>query len=283
MNRLNNTQPTSETPYRGVVSIHGVPRSGTTWLGTIFDSHPDVAFRFQPLFAYRFKDRIKLESSAEDIDIFLKELYAVNDDAFILRYGRGVEPHLLDFRKRGSPLTLVFKEVRYHHLIQKFLEAVDKLKVVGIVRNPCAVINSWLQAPKEFKKGWQPLAEWRYAPSKNLGRIEEYNGFEKWKEATYAFLKLQQQYPGRFYLIQYEQLVSEPIRVIEDAFSFVGLRMEDQVMDFIRMSQSRHSDDAYALFKSPGVKERWRAELDPGIADEIITDLKGTALERFLV
>jgi hypothetical protein len=283
MSHGNDSQLGSERAYRGVISIHGAPRSGTTWLGTIFDSHSDVAFRFQPLFAYRFKDRIKLDSSADDILTFLRELYAVNDDSFILHYGRGVEPHLLNFRKQAPPLTLVFKEVRYHHLIGKFLDAVSEWKVVGIVRNPCAVINSWLQAPKEFKKEWQPLAEWRYAPSKNLGRIEEYNGFEKWKELTYAFLKLQQKFPQRFYLMQYEQLVLDPISVIEQAFSFVGLKLEDQVRDFIRMSQSRHSDDAYALFKSPSVRERWRSELDPAIEKEIVKDLEGTALQRFLI
>ena len=277
------SQLSSATPYRRVIAIHGVPRSGTTWLGTIFDSHSDVAFRFQPLFAYRFKDRIKLESSADDIRTFLMELYAVNDDPFILHYGRGVEPHLLNFRKQESPSTLAFKEVRYHHLIGRFLDAVGELKVVGIVRNPCAAINSWLQAPREFKKEWQPSAEWRYAPSKNLGRIEEYNGFEKWKQATCAFLKLQQEYPERFHLIQYEQLVVDPMSVIEDAFSFVGLRMEKQVMEFIKMSQSRHSDDAYALFKCPSVRERWRSELDPLIAEEITKDLRGTALEKFLI
>jgi hypothetical protein len=270
-------------PHRRVISIHGAPRSGTTWLGSIFDSQSDVAYRFQPLFSYRFKDRIKPDSSADDIHTFLMELYAVNDDPFILHYGKGVEPELLNFCKQTPPSTLVFKEVRYHHLIEKFLDAVGELKVVGIVRNPCAVINSWLQAPKEFKQGWQPLAEWRHAPSKNLGRIEEYNGFEKWKELTGAFLELQQKYPDRFYLIQYEHLVVDPIRVIEAVFSFVGLKMEEQVTDFIKMTQSRHSDDAYALFKSPTVRKRWHSELDPLIAAEIIKDLKGTALERFLI
>ena len=34
------------------VAIFGVPRSGTSWLGQIFNSSPMVAYRFQPLFSY---------------------------------------------------------------------------------------------------------------------------------------------------------------------------------------------------------------------------------------
>ena len=38
-----------------IISIHGVPRSGTSWLGQILDSSPKVRYKFQPLFSYAFK------------------------------------------------------------------------------------------------------------------------------------------------------------------------------------------------------------------------------------
>jgi hypothetical protein len=268
--------------YHQVVSIHGAPRSGTSWLGKIFSVHSKVAYRYQPLFSYRFKGRISLASTQQDIRSFLDELYDVKDDDFILGKLHPEESTAFAFQKEGSPSVLVMKEVRYHHLIEKLLHAVDNLQVVGIVRNPCAVINSWLKAPREFKKEWDPLTEWRLAPSKNQGRIEEFYGFEKWKELTFLFLDLEKRYPERFLLIPYEELVDEPIRVIENAFSFVGLHMEEQVKSFIRASQSHHQDDAYALYKSPEVKSRWQLELDKRIEREIIHDLKNTCLARFL-
>ncbi|NJL77038.1 MAG: hypothetical protein HC892_20515 [Saprospiraceae bacterium] len=75
------------------------------------------------------------------------------------------------------------------------------VKIVGLIRNPLSVINSWLKAPKEFKRelGWNELEEWRYAPSKNLDRKEEFNGFEKWKEVALLFIQLQQVYPEKIY------------------------------------------------------------------------------------
>jgi hypothetical protein len=126
------------------------------------------------------------------------------------------------------------------------------------------------------------MAEWRYAPSKNKGLIEEYNGYEKWKELALKFLTFEATYPDRFFLVQYEHLVSMPIDKIKDLFSFVGLDLEEQVTDFIRASQSYHMDDAYAVYKSPSVKDRWRITLDPRISEEIINDVTSTALERFL-
>ena len=267
-----------------VVSIHGVPRSGTSWLGQVFASHPDVAYRLQPLFAYRFKDRLHADSPPDEVLQFLQELYAVQDDPFILDEGR--KKALSDFWERArhepQPAFLVMKMVRYHHLLPLFLESVPGIRIIGIIRHPCAVINSWLQAPKEFRAGWDPFEEWRYAPQKNAGRIEEYNGFEKWKEVAFMFLELEKRHPQQFRLVRYEEVVADPEAEIDILFTFVGLSMHSQTRDFIRLSRSRHDPDPYAVLKRPERVDRWRTELDPRIARAILDDVQGSPLERFL-
>src|SRR5512140_3124684 len=40
------TAPMSD--YRTLTVVLGAPRSGTTWLSKIFDSHPDVVYRHEP-------------------------------------------------------------------------------------------------------------------------------------------------------------------------------------------------------------------------------------------
>ena len=37
----------------GQIFVFGMPRSGTSWLGKIFDSHPDVVFRHEPDIDFR--------------------------------------------------------------------------------------------------------------------------------------------------------------------------------------------------------------------------------------
>lgn len=267
-----------------VLSIHGAPRSGTSWLGQVFDSHPDVAYRHQPLFAYRFKDRLNLQSTREEVVQFLDELYRVRDDDFILDVGRRQKaPEFWQgARKADPPPWMVMKMVRYHHLLPLFLESVPNMKIIGLVRHPCAVINSWLQAPKEFRAGWDELEEWRFAPKKNEGRIEEYNGFEKWKEVARLFLRLEREYPDRFIVTRYECLMADPESEIGRLFAFAGLPQHPQALEFIRMSRSRHDSDPYSVFKDPATRDRWPTELNPVIAAAILEETRDTELERFI-
>ena len=267
-----------------IVSIHGVPRSGTSWLGQIFNSHPNVTYRHQPLFAYRFKDRINLRSTKEEILSFLRELYNVTEDDFILDVERRkeAEEFWVNAKKEATPAYLVMKMVRYHHLLRLFLEDIEDIKVIGIVRHPCAVINSWLQAPKEFRPEWNPLEEWRYASKKNAGRIEEFNGFEKWKEVAQMFLEFEKVFSDRFTIVKYEDLIHQTEREVFRLFSFVGLDMPEQTYNFVKLTRQRHSSNPYSVFKDPCFYRRWEKELDKTIYDEIIGELKGTVLERFL-
>jgi hypothetical protein len=178
---------------------------------------------------------------------------------------------------------MVMKMVRYHHLIEKLLNDVPNLTVIGIVRHPCGVINSWLQAPKEFRPEWDPLEEWRYAPKKNQGRVEEFNGFEKWKEVAQMFLQLELNQPERFRLVQFEELVRNPFWHVENLLHAVGLEMHEQVLNFIVSSQNVHHGDAYSVYKDPKVVDRWRKELPHQIMDEILRDTQQAGLERFLI
>ena len=38
----------SDIPIERIILILAAPRSGTTWLAKIFDSHPDVLYRHEP-------------------------------------------------------------------------------------------------------------------------------------------------------------------------------------------------------------------------------------------
>lgn len=266
-----------------VVSLHGAPRSGTSWLGKIFDSHPDTAYRFQPLFSYRFKGAIDATSGREQVERFLTDLYTIQDDDFILQLrqqGRGAHPD--GFAKTSHPGVLVMKEVRYHYVIETLLHQVEGIKIVGIVRHPCGTINSWLKTQREFKPEWDAIAEWREATSKNQKRSEEYYGFSKWKELAYLFLSLACEQPDSFYLVRYESLVANPEREVGKLFTFCGLDMPDQVRNFIASSQQQEVEDPDSVFRTADVAERWKHELPAVIRDAIYSELRGTKLEMFL-
>ena len=58
-----------------ITYIAGVARSGTSWLGQLFNSSPQVRFSFQPLFAYEFKNRVTEDSSTEDFRSLIDDIY----------------------------------------------------------------------------------------------------------------------------------------------------------------------------------------------------------------
>ena len=66
------------------IAIHSAPRSGSSWLGSIFDSHPEVAYRFQPLFSYTHKDQLNESSSLNEINDFFEDILKSKDE-FILQ------------------------------------------------------------------------------------------------------------------------------------------------------------------------------------------------------
>ena len=61
-----------------VISIHSVPRSGSTWLLSLFNSNKSKIC-FQPLFSYKFKDFLNIDSTKEHYNKFISELSNTTD------------------------------------------------------------------------------------------------------------------------------------------------------------------------------------------------------------
>lgn len=265
------------------LAIHSVPRSGSTWLGELFNSHPKIIYKYQPLFSYAFRDRLSLSSKPEDIDLFFNDI-SNSDDDFINQIDARNNGKLPIFNDKESCRAIVYKEVRFHHLVEHLLNTSNNLKLVGLVRNPLAVINSWLRAPKEFRSdlGWKINEEWQFAPKKNLDKVEEFNGYEKWKEVARLFLKLEKIYPKRFKLIIYNDLLQNTEQEIKDLFAFINLEIDIETVKFIKDSKKKNVKDAYSVFKKQDIDDKWKTQLSSDIVNYIIKDLKGTELEKFL-
>lgn len=266
---------------RRVVAVHGAPRSGTTWLGELFNSSPVVAYRYQPLFSHAFRGRVDSSSDAQSLASFFADL-AATDDEFVLQAGSGrLAATAAPGFGKTSPTHLVYKEVRFHDLLPHFLATVPGLVGVGIVRDPRAVLASWKNAPREYDPGWSFTREWRHAPAKNAGLPENWYGFERWRELATLFLELAARYSDRFRVVRYEDLVADPMLQMGDLLSFCGLEMQAQTLRFIEDSTSRDDHDPYGVFKLK-TPARQPARLDQRISAQIVRAVAGTALARFL-
>ena len=262
------------------IAIFGVPRSGTTWLSQILNSHPDVALRFQPLFSYGHKGSLSERSSAAEIRTFFEAILCTQD-AFALM-ATEMQKNYPAFQKAVTPTHIVFKETRYLNIIENILTQCSEVKIIGIVRNPLAVLASWILAPKEFNPEWDINSEWRGAPSKNQNRPEEFYGFDKWKEIAEAFLRFKSQFPRQFLLVSYDELNRAPLDTTKKLFDFCGLNVSDQVQEFLVASKSRHDPDPYSVFRAKANDDRWQDILPDEITKKIMLELKNTPLDIFL-
>jgi hypothetical protein len=259
---------------RDSLALFGCPRSGTSWLGQLFNHHEAVAYRYQPLFAYEFKDWFGRHGvSAASVAAFHAALREAHSD-FVLQPLRPA--------KAAEPEVLVWKEVRFHRLMGPLLDTGALGHVAYLYRDPVDVLNSWYQAPKEFRAGQDIHAEWRDAPSKNTDD-SEFNGFSRWKQSMALALALADAHPGRVSLVRYERLRAAPRETMRALLATVGLAPTAQVEGFIADSTSRDDDDAYGVFRTgtaplalpPTIVEAIRA-------DEAARDLLARADARAL-
>lgn len=262
-----------------VVYIGGVARSGTSWIGQIFNSCPNVNFKFQPFFSYEFRDVLNEDSTKKECQQFYVDLYNNNSDFLVQKdkIEKGVYP---TFEKEQEN-TLVFKENRFQSFIEPMLHKCDNLFFIGVIRNPNATLYSWSQNEKEFPLGSDILKEWRFANCKNKGN-EDYFGFYKWKEVANLYLDLEKKYKDRVAIIHYDKFIEDPMSVIKEIFKKVDLPLTKQTEAFLNISMSGDDDNYYSVYKGKKNNKRWQDGFPKHITTQIATELQGTRLEKYL-
>ena len=63
-----------------IIGVFGVPRSGTSWLGQIFNSSEETSFFYQPMFTETFRDKINARSSKEEMEMYFRTIYESKKD-----------------------------------------------------------------------------------------------------------------------------------------------------------------------------------------------------------
>ena len=178
-------------PSGNVVLILGAPRSGTTWLAKIFDSHPDVLYRHEPDTVLR-ETRLPGMCSAADLDRFgamagdyVRALLDVTTlktvgslplfakryrGAFARRAHAGMVYGLRGLEQAGAPglarqiaipdlidaarlpsLRLVLKSVSARGRARLYANALPGCRVIFIVRDPWGQVSSMMKGEASGK------------------------------------------------------------------------------------------------------------------------------------
>ena len=171
----------------------GMPRSGTTWLGKIFDSHPVTVYRHEPDSWRRldsiplFPDPVSADRYSADVRSFVASLTTIRADrvcgkrplfpksyasrlGVTLFSGRSLLHKALDRAglqsgpplppqpSPGSPYRLVWKSIESLGRTGVILAAIPEAKFVQIVRHPCGYVASVLRGESEKRFGHNQAA-----------------------------------------------------------------------------------------------------------------------------
>ena len=260
------------------IAIHSVPRSGSTWLGEILNSSAHVKYCFQPLFSYKFKDFLDECSSKEDIDNFFSMLNVTNDEFICQKLQRqaGTLP-LINKSERAT--HVIYKEVRYHHILENLLRVDKDLKLILLVRDPIEVINSWINAPKEFDANWDVDDQLISAENKNQGRKENFYGLDAWVQTTRLFEHLAKSYKKRVVFINYSTLLCSLLQTVENIFRFCNLELTNSTYGFLNESLEKKVLDTYSVFRG-GKKSQ--ITLDDKLVDKITKYVSAANLSHYI-
>lgn len=258
-------------------------RSGTTLLRAMFDSHPDMAIPNESHFVVQFARRRETyeRSAGFDVERFAKDL--VRHWAF-QRWSLPATEVLEAYRTKpptdyASAIRTLYETYARHHgktrygdKTPSYVLHVDVLAVtfpearfIHLIRDGREVALSYLDA--DFG-------------SRTLGQAALYwDQFVRAGRAAGSRLG-----PDRYLEVRYEDLISDPERILTELCAFVGLPFDERMISYHQraeqlVSSLSHKESHHNLYRPPtsGLRD-WRRDLsrrDIAVFEALAGDLLG--------
>lgn len=271
---------------RQLFFIGGAPRSGTTWLQQILDSHPEASCKGEGLFSkhlYGPLEACMAERSraiaAKNRDLFqhtggyplpaAEDVAALAGTVILLALSRQAEGR--DCRAYGEKTP----ENVFH--FERFRVLFPRARFIAIARDPRDVITSaWFF----FRK--PPSGE----PESGADDAEAKFAFIRAALPPIAagartMLAFGDRYPEAYRLVTYERLREAPEPVIGDLARFLGIADDIETVracidraSFMAATGGRPAGEARnGAFLRKGVVGDWRSLLSPAMNDLILQEL----------
>ncbi len=266
---------------RQIFFIGGAPRSGTTWLQQIIDSHPDASCRGEGLFS---KDLFPLfEDSMEKRR---KQLDDKNRSVFSHTRGYPLPaPGDSDFLAASAILlaldaqaegrdALAYGEKTPENVFAfpRFKRLFPGAKFIGIARDPRDVLTSaWHFFGKTSATADDDSAKMAFVDLALPSLVE----------GMRQMIALGRTYGGACHMVTYEGLRAEPAARISEIFAFLGLPASAGLVGdclektaFERMTGGRPAGEGVSgSFLRKGVVGDWRSTLSPAMNARILEQM----------
>jgi len=296
-----------------VIFVIGAPRSGTTRLAKILDSHPDVAYRHEPDEWLPSPHDLNETNVHALVDQWIadRSLRTSTKGPFFAKSWQTTRARVLRatvaYSLHGLPLAAdiisqlqvpdlatiekaraVIKTVRWCDGIGIAARALPSSRTLLIMRQPCAQVHSMMRGARDGRfqlreGGVLPLDQIRAMACAAIYGIDRAAFLCLPEAAKYAWgwaafnQSTEAALSGlpNVRIVWYEDLCDHPERAACELLAFAGLTWNAQTADFVRRSASHSGPSTfYGVFQDAAiVSRRWRNEM----ADEDRRAVEGVA------
>jgi hypothetical protein len=280
-NWLEDQEQIAALARRQLFFVGGAPRSGTTWLQQILDSHPDVSchgeglfpkYLAEPLEAAMAQRRGALESKNNGLFRHTGgyPLPAPDDVEFLV--GTAILQALRQQSAGKTCLAIGEKTPENVFFFPRLKRLFPGARFIGIARDPRDVLTSaWYMFHKPVAGENEIAAKIAFVRSAlpSLG------------QGARAMLELPKQYPGDAMTVTYEELRRTPEPVVANLFRFLGVSDAAEIVAdciqrtaFATLTGGRPAgvEQSGAFFRK-GVVGDWTTTLTPEMNSIIVHEL----------
>jgi hypothetical protein len=269
--------------------IMGRPRSGTTLLTTLFNAHPNV--RIAPefpvmIFLYQKFRNVKVWDEAAirsfiDHAFYFSKTSKINsrrvnnlkiDKEFILQ-------ELLRYKPEEASLQLFMKSINYYaysiYSKEKTLLIGDKNPVYSVFAHRFRKIfpdAKFICIIRDYRDNFisiKKLADKEVAVEAPSVPLQ----VGRWKFFVSRFLKLKKRFPDRYYILRYEDLVTDQEKTFRSICGFLGIPFTPAVFEYYQkkdVTLQTYGNPTWEKFHSnvlkpinTGSMNTWQNEMTP--------------------
>ena len=263
--------------------IMGRPRSGTTLLSTLFDAHPNVKIppefpimlplyqRFRKVktwdeatilefVEFIFQHNVFIHRTLENLKIdreaFTADLMTLAYKGTIQDFLKKVSYHGFSIFPKEEILCVGDKNPVYSIYIRRFIKIFPDARFICIVR--------------DYRDNFVSMR--KLADLKLEAPILPLQVF-RWRYVARLMLKCRDQYPNRFMIIRYEDLVTKQEEILPELCKFISIPYDPSVFEFYKKREETINTYNNPLIErfhgslmkpiNTGRMELWKSELTP--------------------
>ena len=317
-------------PY-ATIFLCGMPRSGTTWLGKIFDSHPATLYLHEPDSEYRINNiplfpdiehlatwqlilrdfhnalpELRSTKTLGKMPLFPKAYFSplghqfLKGNIYLSKVSRrfSINLPIANLAKGNSNPTIVWKSIESVGRFGIFMNSIENLKGILILRHPCGYAASVLrgEAMKVFDSDvnfnadediFRQLAETVQAKRRDLS-LSAFKAMQPIQRMAWAWVLNNEKAledcseQNTMLPVRYEDVCTDPIAQAKKMFELANLEWHAQTEQFLSQSISTEKDDYYSVYKNPAHSvNKWKESLQTEQIDAILDIVQTSSLKTY--